>query len=242
MSNKTFVYLIILSIVMISFSQDFPIEIIKNDFVITINSTDSTNFPIYYSDQSVRDSISNNFGNSHKRASAIEDYLLKKTNPGIEIKENEILITLINENKILLELNDNTMEAGYNFESYFKELEFLLFRVQWYEGNDYLLMNRKNGNRTKMFGKPYFSPSKKYFISINNDVEAGYSYNGFQLFEFKNEDFKLLWQYEPQEWGPVDIKWIDENNLAVKNYTLVVEKNKLVDKFFYSKLNFIKKK
>ena len=164
MKNIFQILLLTLSILSPSFSQKFPLEFRENDMHIVLSLTDSVDFPDYYSDQSIRDSISKTFDNAHRLAKAIEQYSLKKYNPGIKIKDSEIIITLQNNNDITIAPIKNTEEADYNFEYYFSDLNLLLFRVQWYEGNDYFILNKKNGKKTYMLGLPYFSPSKKYLI------------------------------------------------------------------------------
>lgn len=70
-------------------------------------------------------------------------------------------------------------EVGNSFEHYLKEYGYYSIRTQWFEGNSFKLVNDVSGEITNLFGRPYFSPNGNFVISINLDLEAQYSANGF---------------------------------------------------------------
>ncbi len=57
-----------------------------------------------------------------------------------------------------LSLRDNTQEGDeeeyFTYENYFPELNAYLIRVQLYEGSNYLLVNRTNGNKKYVVRHP----------------------------------------------------------------------------------------
>ena len=106
------------------------------------------------------------------------------------------------------------------FEKEFIDNGFLLFRVQWVEGNNYFLFNTLSGEKTYIGGRAFFSPNGEYLISIEDDIESSYSFNGFQLYSVENDGhLRLIWQFSPV-WGPCNIKWIDNSSLVTKGYYL----------------------
>ncbi len=134
---------------------------------------------------------------------------------------------------IKLEVNPNTEEADHIFEYFFKDFGFYSIVVQWSEGIGYKLINYSTGEVTNLFGRPYFSKNGQYVISVNTDLEAGYSSNGFQLFENKHGNLIHLGNYEPNEWGPVKAKWIEENKLILENETIDFSEGKMKYLHFY---------
>ncbi len=192
--------------------------VLDNRFKIEVSSTDSVQLS-NYKDQAIRDSIERTYGNWHQRSRALESYLLKGYNPGItRDKDGFVEIKLSNGSTIKLIPDNNKGESDFVFENYFKEQKLLVFRVQWSEGNNYAIIDQTNGKKTYMIGQPFLSPNNKFIAAINCDIEAQYSDNGFELFEFVNRDLKKIWEYNPETWGPVDLKWIDKQTFITKNY------------------------
>jgi hypothetical protein len=190
-------------------------------FSVNASPTDSIYFGAPHKDQPKRDSIADIYSNWHQRARALEGYLLSIENPGISRNKNGLIeIKLLNGQTIQLKPDHDSDEADFTFEHHFKQLKLLLFRVQWGEGNNYAIIDLTNGKKTYIIGRPFFSPDEKFMISINCDIEAQYSPNGFELFEITNRDFKKIWRYDPILWGPVDLKWIDNSTMTSKNHVM----------------------
>ena len=126
----------------------------------------------------------------------------------------------MNGETIKLTPNPSFDEIDYCFESYFKQLKLLVFRAQWGEGNNYAIIDFTNGKKTYIIGRPFFSPDKKFMIVINCDIQAQYSNNGFEFYEWTNRDFKLIWSYDPKSWGPVELKWLDNTTIISRNQSI----------------------
>ncbi len=212
---------ILLILYLPTYGQDlFDTIIISNNLSIEFSKTDSVDFPDYFDDQKAIDLISKQYGNWHERAIAVEKYQIQLHNLNIIIDSLARIVTLDNGEKLRLTPNITHDEYGYTFEKEFKDNGFLLFRVQWFEGNNYFLLNTMSGEKTYIGGRAYFSPNGKYLIGIEDDIEALYSFNGFQLYSVeKNGHLKLIWQFSPV-WGPYKIKWIDNSSLVTKGYYL----------------------
>jgi len=225
MKYKISICIIFNLILSLSYSQIDKDTIIKhNNITIELTSTDSINFPDYYTNQKSIDSISMLYNNAHKLALAIEKNQLKLLNPKIKIDNKTRIITLDNDKIIKLIPNNKIEEVEFTFDKIFKKQNQILFRVQWFEGNNYCLLNTQSGVKTSTIGRTFFNPENNYLISINDDLEANYSTNGFQLFSAdKNNNLKEVWSYSPN-WAPTDIVWIDSNTLVAKGYLFDNEK------------------
>lgn len=190
-------------------------QILDNKYKVEIRPTDSIQIGTIYKDKAKRDSIKSKYSNWNERSRALEKYLLKTDNPGItRDKDDFVNVRLLNGETIRLIPDKSKEETDFAFEQHLKPQKLLVFRVQWYEGNNYAIIDQTNGKKTYMFGKPFFSPDNRLLVSINCDIEAEYSDNGFQLFEFSGRQLKQIWEFKPTLWGPTDIKWID-------NYTAI---------------------
>ncbi|KAB1160469.1 hypothetical protein F7018_00915 [Tenacibaculum aiptasiae] len=208
----------------------------NNSYSIILKNTDSIPITEYFLEIEVLDSLTTLHNNSHRTALEIEKYLLninkefaKKDSAGLHLK-------MTNNNWKLISLDPNTDETDNTFEHYFKDFGFYSVRTQWGEGNGYKLINDISGETTKLFGRPYFSENGKFLISVNSDIEAGYSNNGFQLFQNINGKLKNIGSYKPDGWGPFSAKWIDNSTVILKNKTIEFKNEEMNYLNFYSQL------
>jgi hypothetical protein len=72
---------------------------------------------------------------------------------------------------------------------------------------------------------------------LGSDIEAGYSFNGFQL--LKNELGKIteLGRYSPEDWGCLTAQWIGNEQLMLKNVSMEIEKSSMQYFNFYTQLD-----
>ena len=204
----------------------------NSKYQINVTETDSVDFPAYFEHQYKIDSISNCYSNWHRRALAIENFIIKDCSFDVTIDSISRIVKLQNGKDKILTPNDTIGETGYTYEKEFKELGLLLFRVQWFEGNNYFLLNTKTGKKTYTIGRVFINPSKNLLISINDDIEAGYSDNGFQLFSINEKGIlEEQWSFDPG-WAPEKIKWIDKATLIVEGYYFP-ENSNYTKKVFY---------
>jgi hypothetical protein len=75
------------------------------------------------------------------------------------------------------------------------------------------MVNRKNGFKKYISGLPYIYKDK--ILTINTDLEAGYSFNGIELYTLTNDTLKKEFSKETT-WEPTDIHWINDNQFLVK--------------------------
>jgi hypothetical protein len=217
------------------FSQIDNPEFNLDSITIKFFDTDSVSFNDYFEDQKLIDSISKNYSNWHNRAKAIEKYQIDKYNLNIGIDNRNRTLILRNGEKVVLSPNPLNEEAGFAFEKLILNGIFHLYRVQWSEGNNYVLVNTITGKKTYTYGRVFVNSSHNYLVSINDDIEAGYSMNGIQLFHI-DKDYNLieLWSYRT-EWAPRKIKWNSENELVLSGY-YYDESDGWKYKIFYKKI------
>lgn len=106
--------------------------------------------------------------------------------------------------------------ASYSFIEDMPEIGQWLLMATYYEAYGYVLVNKATGETTELYGMPVVSPDKKYIITFNQDLEAGFTFNGFQLFEMKDTKPVLVGQHELYTWGPDNVSWKDSNTILVQ--------------------------
>lgn len=212
---------------------------LKDNIRLTIQLTDSIYIPEYILNNKTLDSISNSYDNWHLRSLAIEKYLLEKNKNYTKRDTTGLFIKMKNGEWKLVTLDPMTDEVDNVFEHYFSDFGFYSVRTQWGEGNGYKLINDSTGEITNLFGRPYFSPNGQFIISVNADIEAGYSENGFQLFKNSNGQLLHIGNYEPSSWGPMTAIWIDNNSIVTENVTTEIIDGLSDYLYFFSKIKVI---
>lgn len=112
-----------------------------------------------------------------------------------------------------------------------KDIDYWLVFISYYEGSEYLLMDKDDGNKIYVWGPPVVSPDKKHFITYSCDIEAAYDYNGIQLFEISGRKAILKWKKEINLWGPDEVRWKDDNTLYIKKYSIDYSNSPSVQKY-----------
>ena len=124
--------------------------------------------------------------------------------------------------KLVLSGNDN--EGFDSFVVYeclgsVKNLPYWFFKVNFYEGGSFLLVNKNTGEKIDLVSPPIISPDQKWLISVSSDLIAEYDYNGFVLLEIKDQKIIKRAEIALKTKGIEDAKWINNNTLSIKeNY------------------------
>lgn len=185
---------------------------------LTFQKEDSVYIPELYKDFQYRQTIIEKNDNSFMAAKELEAYLSKGQGEHFKRSGDTLFLNLSNGKKV--SLIDNSKEGDeeehYTYENYFSQPNIFIIYVQLYEGNNYLLVNRTNGNKKYIIGRAYPSPSGSKLLAINEDLEAGYSFNGIQLLTKQKDTFTTQLTIDAGNWAPVDVKWLNENNFVLK--------------------------
>lgn len=126
-------------------------------------------------------------------------------------KANNEFVYIINNMNI-----DGDDYASYTFIQEMPEIGQWLVMASYFEAYGYVLINKATGETTELYGMPVVSPDKKYVMAFNQDLEAGFTFNGFQLFEMKDTKPVLVGLHELYTWGPDNVTWKDAHTLLVQ--------------------------
>lgn len=189
--------------------------LVANNYLLTFEKADSFKRTDIFGDLDTRLKLTAKIYNSHEAAQTIQKYLRKKFRDYFYTTDSTVVLKLSNGKTESFPLWDEKNEEGFSFVHFFDKIDYILLHVQWYEGNCWMLVNRKNGLKKYIIGIPYISLDNKKIITINTDLDAAYSFNGIELYLITNDSLKLEFSRKTQ-WGPKDLKWLSNNRILLK--------------------------
>ncbi len=135
-------------------------------------------------------------------------------------RNNDTLNLKLDNGTIKKLVSDKNMESedfsAYSYIGKLNDINYYLIFVSYYEAYQYLIVNAKTGKETYICGAPAVSPNKKYLLTSNFDLIAGFVYNGMEMYDVGSDSLKTNWKRELTKWGACDIAWIDDNTLVAK--------------------------
>jgi len=214
-------------------------SIVMDNYIITFKDAEPFATTDNFGDFEYRKKLTDTLSNWHDRAKKIQEYLQTKYPKYFSTTDSTLILNLTNGQTLSFPFWDEENEEGFNFEHYYEKIDYYLLRVQWVEGNCWLMINRQNGFKKYINGLPYISNQNDKFLAINVDLEAEYSFNGLELYSVTSDSLTNEFTHGTT-WGPDNIKWINDNQFLVKReyYQGDGFNNKKID----YKLGTIKKK
>ena len=104
--------------------------------------------------------------------------------------------------------SDGDTSVAYSYLGFSKQLNSHVIHVQYYEGGAYLVIHHQSGQRGRPSGFPIASPDGKHFLSLSEDMFAGYNPNNIEIWRVMSGRFRKVANYEPG-WGPHRGNWLD---------------------------------
>jgi hypothetical protein len=216
--------------------------LIADNYVLKFQNSNSFPLTDIYGDLAFRNNLTDTIDNAHKKAEKIQSYLATKFQDYFYTTDTTLVLKLAEGKNLSFLKWDIEKDEGYNFEHYFDKIDYYLLRVQWAEGNCWMLVNRKNGFKIYIRGLPFISPDNKQIITANTDLEAGYSFNGLELYSINADSLKAEFT-KTTVFGPTAVKWISELDFLLRRQniqldTITGNQDYIVD---YKKVRFEKK-
>jgi hypothetical protein len=119
----------------------------------------------------------------------------------------------------------------YTYYGKLKDIGYHVLFVGAYESFSYLLVNEKNGKETYMCGIPVVSPNKKYLAATCYDLDAGFVFNGVQMYDAGSDSLVPVWKRELSKWGADEMAWMDDHSLVIKKRQYDTARQNLVSSF-----------
>jgi hypothetical protein len=127
-------------------------------------------------------------------------------------------------NGAIKRLVDNPVDDGryilYTFQSKLADLSFLVFKIQYYEGSQVLLLDEIKGNEYFINDEPKLSPKNKFIATASLDLEAQYNPNALNIWQISPDTLKLVYSIKPKNWGPSDLVWLSDSLLSFSKRVL----------------------
>ncbi len=106
--------------------------------------------------------------------------------------------------------------AVYSYRYYLDDLDYYVVYAGFWEWYNYLIINPTTGKIIYTCGPPVVSPDLKNIMTYNEDLLAGFTFNGFELYTVEKDSLRLTGTKELTDWGPESMKWIRNDEILVK--------------------------
>lgn len=148
---------------------------------------------------------------------------MNKYEKSVTRKEDTLLILL--DNKQLKKfVNNSSIESDnyttFRFLNKLENINYYLLKIEYYEGYSYLMLNAKTGHENYLCGYPSLSPDHTKLIAGSFDLQAGFVFNGLQLYTITPDSLQLQWNRELSKWGTDKIVWINNHQLAAEHMSI----------------------
>lgn len=153
--------------------------------------------------------IEENFSND-SLAYRIEDTLF--------IRCKDHTVALIDE--VFDETLENFDASQYLLSGLYPQWNLAEVSVLQYEYDFYVLVDLNTGDTLHSIGKALMSPSLDYIFSPNEDLEVGFTYNGYEVFKSIDGHYKRIKMVLIDDWGITQAKWMNENELLIQKKTI----------------------
>lgn len=137
----------------------------------------------------------------------------------IILREDEIELSLENGQRMRL-VNDNEGVSAsiFSYSGYNKLINSHQFSIAYWEWGETLLIDAENGEHTFINGRLYFTPDKRWLLSIDGGGERPLKVYAWQILDGKLE-FKSMMNFGYSPNGQYltghSAKWLSQNKLAL---------------------------
>lgn len=159
--------------------------------------------------------------NSYECAKAIEAKQLEQRPPAIQRQGDNLTLTLATGKTLTWTNSPQNLPPQaldqiklYSYVRFLPEIGYHLLHVQYYEGDEFLLVHEKTGQQTLVPAVPVISPDRRHFAIAS----VGYAYgpNTIQIWQLTSDQPVLAWSIEPKTWAPVKPRWLNATRLVVE--------------------------
>ncbi|WP_281991649.1 hypothetical protein [Aquimarina aggregata] len=149
-----------------------------------------------------------------KKAPSLTDFLAE--HPTIHIKGDTLKIKMEQKEVVLVNRDTPTEFQNYRINTSNAISGYYSVDVTEMESHHHLFIHIKTGTITRSYGIPV--PVKPdFFIAPNWDVEAGFTFNGFEFFVQNKEGIlEHVSSKDPYSWGPEAYSLNEKNEMLVQ--------------------------
>lgn len=159
--------------------------------------------------------------NSYECAQAIERQQLQKPeNASAAIRAGTSLRLQLRNGRSLpvkdfQKRGDEASVIKYSFRDYLRDIGYFLLHRQFYEGDDYVMIQDTTGHRFELQDLPVVSPDRLRVVTASNGINGGYNANAIQIWRLSKRGMVLEQTIAPKGWGPSDAEWTESLTIRV---------------------------
>lgn len=153
--------------------------------------------------------------NTFRCARGIENKVLSARVSNVRRSGNTLIIRTAKETVRFVDKQSESNESvAYSYLGRIESIRSQVVFVQNYEGGYYIVVNEMSGQRAYSSGFPLVSPDRKHFLSISEDMFAGYDPNNVEVWRVSATASSRVANFKP-EWGPRSARWIQSGEIEV---------------------------
>lgn len=147
-----------------------------------------------------------------------EEIFLRKDSQLVYRHQDSLFLQLDNGSRsiwINFHSDEDENYVDYEYMGRLDNLGHYILNASYSEWRNYILVNPIDGDTTLLCGYPELSPNRTLIAAGNSDLFSGFSFNGLQLFAFRNGVLHEVGEKE-LDWGVEDLYWEDSLSIVVQ--------------------------
>lgn len=149
-------------------------------------------------------------------ADSVERDALGRAGQAVERRGDTLLVRPTHgpEVRLATDTTDADRWVIYRYQGFLPDVGQHLVAAGFYEGGEYLLVDRTTGRRVDVPARPVVSPGGQRFVVASLDLEAGYGPNRIAVWRITAGGPMLEWSLDGgTAWGARDPVWITDDEL-----------------------------
>lgn len=122
---------------------------------------------------------------------------------------------------------EDTPDKSFTFREYLNTPGYFLVSTWSNDNENYLMISDTTGKEQFMPGQPVFSPNRAKLVTASFDLSSGKNPNTIQVWRLTPGELvrEMTLEPEPINWGPSDLKWLDEQTIQFTKNILTEDNN-----------------
>lgn len=138
----------------------------------------------------------------------------------VDHKTTDSSFSLYFENDTLVFISNRDLEqdsVSFDFHGFNSQSNLYILERHYWEGHEFLLIDKSNQIQFSIWNMPIFSPNHRKLVCKSDLPGYAWTPNGYQLWELdSSNEWTKTKEINQDVWTPIEIRWIDNENLLIK--------------------------
>lgn len=158
-------------------------------------------------------------GNFYECAKEVEKVQIRESN--LNISRSGTILRLPLKSGQILEIKDKKDSEGFTFVKFLERINFYLLRVQFYEGDAFVLVNYTEGKIFRIPSIPIISPDNSSIVCVSFD----FAYNPVGVWVYELVNGKVVERFSSEQislghiWGADKAYWLSPDSIKIQKLT-----------------------